>query len=312
MGELRLAMLGMVDGNGHPYSWSAIINGYDREAMGKCPFAGIPAYLFREPEESFGIPGVRVTHIHTQNRAEAEDVARASKIEHVMDRPEDAIGRVDAVIVATDIGGEHVERCRPFVEAGVPVFVDKPMADSLEDLRVFKRWADGGAAILSSSSARYCKEYIPYQISTRELGPLRFASATMAKSWERYGIHALEGLYTIVGPGFVAARNTGSAGRNIVHLEHSCGADVVLAVADDMFGGFGAIQLVGVESSAYVKAGDTFYSFKAQLRAFVDYLRSGKRPYPFEHTAELTKIVIAGIWSRAEGGRRIELSELEA
>ena len=23
---LRLAMLGMVDGNGHPYSWSAIIN----------------------------------------------------------------------------------------------------------------------------------------------------------------------------------------------------------------------------------------------------------------------------------------------
>ena len=25
----RWAMLGMVDGNGHPYSWSAIFNGYD-------------------------------------------------------------------------------------------------------------------------------------------------------------------------------------------------------------------------------------------------------------------------------------------
>ena len=25
--KIRLAMLGMVDGNGHPYSWSAIING---------------------------------------------------------------------------------------------------------------------------------------------------------------------------------------------------------------------------------------------------------------------------------------------
>ena len=39
---IRLAMLGMVDGNGHPYSWSAIFNGYDRAAMAGCPFAGIP------------------------------------------------------------------------------------------------------------------------------------------------------------------------------------------------------------------------------------------------------------------------------
>ena len=39
--EIRLAMLGMVDGNGHPYSWSAIFNGYHREAMADCPFAGI-------------------------------------------------------------------------------------------------------------------------------------------------------------------------------------------------------------------------------------------------------------------------------
>ncbi|MDD3926903.1 MAG: hypothetical protein PHT33_09620 [bacterium] len=33
--DIRLAMLGMVDGNGHPYSWSAIFNGYDREEGGR-------------------------------------------------------------------------------------------------------------------------------------------------------------------------------------------------------------------------------------------------------------------------------------
>ena len=42
---LKLAMLGMVDGNGHPYSWSAIFNRYDPIEMLKCPYAGIPAYL---------------------------------------------------------------------------------------------------------------------------------------------------------------------------------------------------------------------------------------------------------------------------
>ena len=43
--EIRLAMLGMIEGNGHPYSWSAIINGYNPTEMAKCPYAAIPAYL---------------------------------------------------------------------------------------------------------------------------------------------------------------------------------------------------------------------------------------------------------------------------
>ena len=43
--ENTLAMLGMVDGSGHPYSWSAIFNGYNPVEMKKCPFAAIQAYL---------------------------------------------------------------------------------------------------------------------------------------------------------------------------------------------------------------------------------------------------------------------------
>jgi len=40
---IRLAMIGSTPGNGHPYSWSAMFNGYNRELMTKeCPFAGIP------------------------------------------------------------------------------------------------------------------------------------------------------------------------------------------------------------------------------------------------------------------------------
>ena len=64
-------------------------------------------------------------------------------------RPEDVIGEVDAVIIATDKGYEHVERCRPFVEAGLPVFVDKPLADNEEDLRTFVRWVDECRPIMS-------------------------------------------------------------------------------------------------------------------------------------------------------------------
>ena len=44
--RIRLAMLGMVEGNGHPYSWSAIINGgFDAATIKDCPYAAIPQYL---------------------------------------------------------------------------------------------------------------------------------------------------------------------------------------------------------------------------------------------------------------------------
>lgn len=309
---IRLAMLGMVDGNGHPYSWSAIFNGYDPEVMQECPYAGIPAYLDKEPKDTLQIQGARVTHVWTDDPQDAVHVARASLIPNVVDRPEAAIGQVDAVIVATDKGYEHVERCRPFVEAGLPVFVDKPLVDNERDLAQFVAWVGKGKRILSSSCMRYAKEYAPYRASTHELGQLRFLTITTHKSWERYGIHALEGVFPVLGPGFLSVRNTGTVERNVVHLEHQCGAEVVIAAIDDLYGAFGVMGLYGAQGHVVVDFRDTFYAFKAQLQAYVDYLRTGKRPFPFAETVEMMKIIIAGIRSRDEGGRKVLLSQVGA
>jgi predicted dehydrogenase len=196
------------------------------------------------------------------------------------------------------------------VEAGLPIFVDKPMCDNEEDLRTFTKWVDGGAKIMSSSGLRYTKEFAPYRISTSELGALRYVSITTPKSWERYGIHALEAIYPILGPGFVSVRNSGSADRNVVHLKHACGADVIAIANTDMYGGFGILNLVGTDGHAITRMQDTYYAFKAQLESFVSYLATGERPFPFDETIELMKLVIAGIRSRDEGGREVLLSEI--
>lgn len=309
---IRLGMVGMVEGNGHPYSWSAIFNGYDPDAMAKCPYPVIPAYLFREPKETLRIPNAAVTHIWTDDPADAERVARAALIPHRVARPEEVIGRVDAVIIPTDRGEEHLERARIFVEAGIPLFIDKPLVDNEKDLKSFGRWAAGGRAILSSSCMRYAKEFLPYRESTRELGTVRFATITTPKSWERYGIHALEGAYPVLRPGFVSARNTGTADRNIVHFRHRSGTELVAAAIADMTGSFGVLGLFGTLGHVTLSFGDTFYAFKKQLEAFVSYLRTGIPPFPFSETEELMKMVIAGIRSRDEGGREVFLDEIKA
>ncbi len=308
---IRLAVLGMVEGNGHPYSWSAIINGYDKEEMAKCPYPGIPEYLGLQPEENLGIPGAVVSHIWTDNPEDAENVARASLIENVVGKPEDVIGEVDAVIIPTDRGYEHVERARPFVEAGFPVFIDKPMVDNAEDLKTMVEWVKAGAAIMSSSAARFSKEFMPYYKNTYELGKIRFATTTMIKKWETYGIHALEGIYPVFGPGFASVRNTGREDSNIVHLRHSCGADIVIAVIKDMLGSFNLMQLCGTKGNVFIRKQDTFYSFKEQMASYIEYLKTGKRPFPFDETVELMKLLIAGIISRNEGGREVMLEEIE-
>ncbi|HRE05234.1 MAG TPA: oxidoreductase [Opitutaceae bacterium] len=311
--SIRLAMLGSTPGNGHPYSWSALFNGYDREAMTKeCPFAGIPVYLNKEPAETLTIRGARVTHIHCVGDGgfTAEHVAKCSLIPHVVEKATDVIGQVDAVVIATDIGGEHVARARPFVEAGIPVFIDKPLTDNEADLKTFISWVESGKAIMSSSSMRYAKEFLPYRLSTRELGDLRFVSITTPKSWETYGIHALESIYPILGPGFLTVRNTGTAQRNIVHLTHRKGADAVVVASSDMYGGFGLLQLCGTIGKVQLTSGDTYFAFKAQMQAFIDYLRSGIRPFPFAETVELMKLVIGGIRSREQGGREIAVADI--
>lgn len=308
MKEFKIAMLGMVDGNGHPYSWSAMFNGYNKEAMEDCSYPVIPRYLELEPEENFGVRGAKITHIWTDDPEDAKKVAKASRIPNIVQKPEGVIGKVDAVIIGTDKGWEHVWRAKPFVEAGLPVFVDKPLADNVEDLKIFCRWIKEGAKILSSSALRYTKEYLPYFESTNELGKLRYINMTMAKSWERYGIHALEPVYRITGPGYLSVQNTGGENNNIVHLVHENGIDINLSVIYDSAGS--DLKLVGTKDSVSVPMKDSYYAFHKQLDEFVEYLETGVRPYPFEETVEMMEIIIAGIRSRKEGGRKVMLDEI--
>ncbi|OQA79243.1 MAG: Oxidoreductase family, NAD-binding Rossmann fold [Lentisphaerae bacterium ADurb.Bin242] len=306
--DIRLGIIGMTEGNGHPYSWSAIFNKFNRQAMTEeCPFPAIPAYLNKEDYDSIGIPGAKVTHVFCDKRSDAKHVAKLSLVEHVVGSPEEMLGSVDAVIIATDIGSEHVRRAEPFLEAGVPLFIDKPLCDNAADLEFFRKAVAADTSLLSSSPMRYCKEFQPYHNGkTREFGDLRLLSFAIPKKWETYGIHALEAVYPIAGPGFESIVNTGSEKRNIVHLKHKKGFDVVIANIDDAAYS-PTLTILGTKGSTHVVSGDSYGSFRNQMVAFVQYLRTGERPYPFAETEELMHLVIGSIESRKNGGKEVKI-----
>lgn len=307
--ELRLAMLGMIEGNGHPYSWSGIINGYNPAEMAHCPYAGIPIYMGKQTLESVRIPGARVTHIWTDDPADAPKVAAASLIEHVVSRPEDVIGQVDAVIIATDDGTDHVRRARPFIEAGLPVFIDKPMATTMADLRQFLAWHQAGHVVLSTSGMRYAPEM---RADFSSLGDLRWITSFTCKTWERYGIHALEAVSPLLGLGFLSVQAQSDAGGDVMHITHQRGVRLTIGALHDAYGSFGAVHLYGIKADLALKLTDTYHAFRGQLVAFIDMLRTGEPPLPFAETVEMMAVIIAGIRSREQGGTVISVPELLA
>ncbi len=294
---LKLAFIGTNEGNGHIFSWSAIINGnYDKELMKQCGYPVIVEYLSRQSPENLGIPDAKVTHVWTKDKETTSLVAKTCYIENVIDSPEQAIGHIDAAVITTDIASTHLELAKPFVENNIPVFIDKPLADSEEDLRIFYHWHKAGKKIMSCSSLRYAKEIEALDLANEKI---YFISGIMAKSWERYGVHAVEGLYAITGGKIKSILNIGDEKLNLVYLEFYSDLKALLQVVYDSRI-FGRFDIFCRERTITIETTDYFHMFKRQLEDVINFFKTGKMPFPFSETLEITKIVISGIKSKQQ------------
>ena len=193
MKKLRLGVLGMSEGNGHPYSWSAIFNGYDAIAMANCPFPTIPEYLSKEAyPEQFLSDIAEVTHVWTQDEVISQAIAKAAKIEKVVRHYTDLIGKVDAVLLARDDAENHYEMALPFLKAGVPIFIDKPFALTISEAKNMIASQQFESQIFTCSSLRYASEILLTDEEINNLGVISEVTAYCPKYWNTYAVHLLE------------------------------------------------------------------------------------------------------------------------
>jgi len=308
MKTYNLGIIGLSPGNGHPYSWAAIFNGYNREKMAECPFPVIPEYLATKRKEDFGIEGAKVTHIWTQDKKISQDVAESSLIPNIAENITDIIGKVDAVILARDDGENHLEMAKPFIEAGLPIFIDKPLTIKIEDLRKFICYYKEGRQIMCCSSARYCKPVLELK-EKKYFGDIQTAGCVSPKYWNTYGIHLIEAMYAVMGGGIKSVQNVGEKNKEIVHLKYNDGRHAVLQT----FAGIksGGSSFYGTQGGGVIPGEDAFRQFKRTLVRFVDMLlKTGNPPFRWEETVEMAKIVIAGNLSLKENNRIVYLEKI--
>lgn len=296
MSDLRLGILGMSEGNGHPYSWSAIFNGYDPQAMAKCPFPVIPDYLSRQTFPQDSISNARVTHIWTQSRLVSEHIAAASLIDHVVDDYRAMIGHVDAVLLARDDAENHLEMSRPFLQAGLPIFIDKPIALSRDTLASILALEQFPGQVFSCSAMRYARELQVTDADRAQIGPVRAIYATTPKKWGTYAVHIIEPVLLALGDqGDIEQVTPMTSGdTTIVTVRWSSGAMATFAALGSVTAQI-QIMLYGLHSSKTLTFSDTFPAFRASLAAFVDSVRTRSRVIPTTHMEQVVAIIERGM-----------------
>lgn len=277
---------------------------------------------FNETNHPDHVPGVRVTAAFKGGSpdipASADRIDRFTKTltetyrVKLYDSIEEMCRHVDAVMLESVDGRPHLEQVIPVFEAGLPVFIDKPIAGSLKDaIEIYRLSNKHGVPCWSSSSLRYYPGVV--QVAEAEKGELKgaisYGPATIEPThpdffW--YGIHPTEALFTVMGTGVKS-----------VTRSYTPDNDVITGTWED--GKIGVVYGIRNSKAAYkVTAFGTDKiveqsqggNYTPMLREVVQFFRTGKVPVPLEETIEIYAFMEAADESKRRGGVPVMLQDV--
>lgn len=267
---LKLGVIGLSPGNGHPYSWSAIFNGYDPVAMESCGFPVIPRYLEQQQFPKDAIAEGKVTHVWAQDKKIASHIAKAALIENVVDRYTDMIGQVDGVLLARDDAETHREFATQFLNAGIPIYIDKPLALSVSEARHLIDQQQYPGQLFSCSALRYAKEFKLSEPELAQLGRLRHIHATVPKDWDKYAVHVIEPVLMLAEERGTIERIRSWRGKDATTLavEYSEGIQLLVSAMGSSSAPL-TLRIMGDSGWKDLFFQDTYFAFKSALFDFV-------------------------------------------
>ncbi len=223
--------------------------------------------------------------------------------------------KVDAVLLESVDGRPHLEQVRPVFKAKKRVFIDKPFAASYADAREIVRLSrESGVPVFSSSSLRYAADLQAIRTSDKH-GGIRGAFTFGPENLEPhhpdlfwYGIHAVEMLYTLLGPGC----------EQVTRVKTDSDDTVVGRWKDGRIGTMrGLIQgkqeygAVAFGAKAVMTTPVPMSSnYRGLLVEIVKFFQTGVSPVDPDETLEIIAFMEAAELSKARGGAAVPLAEV--
>lgn len=288
--------------------------------------------LLNDPAHPDHVPGARVVAAFKGGSPDVE--ASATRVDgftatlrdkwqiEIVPTIEALLPKVDVVMLTSVDGRVHLAQARPVIAAKKPLFIDKPMAGSYADAaEIVRLAAAAGTPVFSASSRRYTEDVQDLVNDAKVgkvLGAMTFGPATLEPHhpdlfW--YGVHAVEALYTIMGPGCVKVTRTHTAGTDVVTGEWADGRIGTVRGLRDGKTGYGQIAygtegivITTPESAAAVRKPRVGY-YGLLVRA-IDFFKTGTPPVAPAETLETLAFMAAADLSKARGGAPVALTEV--
>ncbi len=300
MEKLKLGVIGMSEGNGHPYSWSAIFNGFDMNFMKDCPFSSIPDYLAKKQfPTDFLTQEAEVTHIYTQDVSISEHTAKSSLIKNIVQNPEEMIGQIDALLLARDDAENHMRYSKDFLKAGVPIYIDKPLAHSRENAKQLFDLQQFETQIYSCSALRYAKEFELTETDREKIGKIVAVQAYTPKSWEKYAVHVIEPVLCLLKfPNLdsFSLVKTGNYRRLSCVATQQNSDKTIVTISNLLNSAYPlSIEVIGEKGSKILIFEDSFTAFKTALQQFVLQVKTKKLSIPREQTQRVITLIEQGL-----------------
>ena len=146
-------MIGESSGNGHPFSWQAIFNGYNPQTIENCGFPVIYDYLAKESWDKDHIPNFKITKVWTNNPSRTEFIASTSSLCKPCQNFEDLFDEIDAFIVARDDYYPNELILNRVLQQGKPILFDKQISYSLKSTKSMIDLANSYKVPIISGSA---------------------------------------------------------------------------------------------------------------------------------------------------------------
>ncbi len=295
---LKAGIIGM---DAHALSWTKIIN--NPEATGELADMTVVA----------GYPGGSPDIPQSMQLLEKSVKPVSEMGVEIVDSIDDLLKKVDVVMILSIDGRAHLEQAKPVFASGKPVFIDKPMAGSLaEAIAIFRMAKENKVPCFTSSSLRFAERTLNIR-KDPALGELvgcdQHAPCTLEPHhpdffW--YGIHGVEPLFTIMGPGCVSVTR--------VHTE---GNDMAVGVwSDGRIGTFRGIRQGqrGYGSTVFgtkgIVPGGGFDGYEPLIVEIVKFFRTGEPPVSEAETLEIFAFMEAAEESKRQGGCPVTLESV--
>ena len=221
--------------------------------------------------------------------------------------------KVDAVLLESVDGRPHLEQAKAVLAAKKPVFIDKPLAASYRDAREIARLArEAGVPWFSSSSLRFWEETERLK-SAPESGVILGANVHGPAPTEPhhpdlmwYGIHAVEMLFTLMGPGCETVTRVSTEGADVVVGRWEGGR---LGVVRGIRKGKEDYGITLFGEKANLRSENRPFSYRPLLVQIVKFFQTGVSPVKAEETLEMFAFMQAADISKAKGGISVSLAE---